>query len=106
MPLALVEIWQRGLTWQTQVVIVQLYCVLAGGVVAFAVWSNALRYWPTSQVFLFNNLIPLSTMSWARVWLGEPVTATFWVAMLLIVTGVLVAQTNWERIFLQSRAKP
>lgn len=98
MPLALVEIQQRGLIWRLDVVLVQVYCILAGGVVAFAIWNNALRYWPTSQVYLFNNLIPLSSMSWARVWLGEPVTATFWMAMILILTGVILAQTSWERI--------
>ncbi len=105
MPLALVEIQQRGLTWRPDVVAVQVYCILAGGVAAFAIWNNALRYWPTSQVFLFNNLIPLSSMSWARVWLGEPVTATFWMAMILILTGVILAQTNWERM-LPARAIP
>ena len=71
---------------------VQVYCIVAGGVVTFAIWNNALRHWPASQVLLFNNLIPLSTMLWARIWLGEPVTATFWVAMILVVTGVVLGR--------------
>lgn len=74
---------------------VQLYCIIAGGVVAFAIWSVALRHWPTSKVYLFNNLIPLSTMTWAHFCLDEPVTPTFWLAMLLIVAGVLLGQ--WHR---------
>ncbi|HTI97815.1 MAG TPA: DMT family transporter, partial [Dongiaceae bacterium] len=76
---------------------VQLYCITAGGVVAFALWNNALRHWPTSQVLLFNNLIPLSTMSWAHFCLGEAVTPTFWTAMILIVLGVALGQTDWRK---------
>jgi drug/metabolite transporter (DMT)-like permease len=41
---------------------------------------------------LYNNLIPLSTMLWAHFTLGEAVTTTFWVAMALIVAGVLLGQ--------------
>jgi len=106
MPLASVELWHRGLSCRTDIVVVQLYCIIAGGVAAFAIWNNALRYWPTSQVFLFNNLIPLSSMGWARVWLDEPVTATFWVAMVLILFGVILAQTNWERLIGLRAASP
>jgi drug/metabolite transporter (DMT)-like permease len=57
-----------------------------------------LRHWPTSQVLLFNNLIPLSTMCWAHVWLHEPITPTFWLAMLLVVAGVLLGQANWQKL--------
>jgi drug/metabolite transporter (DMT)-like permease len=38
------------------------------------------------------------TMSWANLCLGEPVTRTFWFAMLLIVAGVVLGQTNWQRV--------
>lgn len=105
MPWGLAEVWRSGLTWRLDVVGVQAYCILAGGVAAFAIWSIALRHWRTSQVLLFNNLIPLSTMSWAALCLGEPVTRTFGIAMLLIVSGVILGQTNWER-FVAPRAVP
>lgn len=107
MPLALTELWQAGgLSWRADVAGVQAYCVVCGGVVAFAIWNNALRHWPASQVLLFNNLIPLSTMSWARVWLGEPVTHTFWLAMILIVAGVILGQTNWQKVISFSAMPP
>jgi drug/metabolite transporter (DMT)-like permease len=98
LPLALVEIVKGGLTWRADVAWVQAYCILAGGVASFGIWNNALRHWPTSQVLLFNNLIPLSTMSWARFWLGEAVSSTFWAAMVLIVAGVVLGQTSWEKL--------
>jgi len=95
MPLAMVEIAMASkLSWSTMMIGVQWYCIVAGGVVAFALWNNALRFWPTSRVLLFNNLIPLSTMTWAHFCLGEMVTRTFWMAMLLIVAGVVLGQSD------------
>ncbi|MDB6020784.1 MAG: hypothetical protein JWQ04_641 [Pedosphaera sp.] len=98
LPVAVVEIMKSGLIWRTDLVLVQGYTIIAGGVIAYALWNNALRHWPTSQVFLFNNLIPLSTMSWARVCLGEPVTRTFWIAMMLVVAGVALGQARLQKI--------
>jgi len=73
---------------------VQAYCVLGGGVAAYWLWNHALRCWPTSRVYLFNNLIPVSTMTWAHFILDEPITPTFGVAMVLIIIGVVLGQ--WE----------
>jgi drug/metabolite transporter (DMT)-like permease len=94
LPVGLLEVAQQGFPFSVRLGAIQLYCILAGGVVAFAIWNNALRHWPTSQVLLFNNLIPLSTMTWAHFWLREPVTSTFWGAMILIAAGVVLGQTN------------
>lgn len=95
-PLAAVELLGAGWPGGAWPWTVQAYCVLGGGVVAYAIWSVALRRWPTSRVYLFNNLIPLSTMAWAHFTLAEPVTPTFWLAMLLIVAGVLLGQQSWR----------
>jgi len=97
MPLALIEVGRTGLLWDVKLVLVQAYCIVAGGVLAFGIWNNALRHWPTSQVLLFNNLIPLSTMTWAYFWLGEAVTPTFWLAMFLVAAGVFLGQLSLEK---------
>lgn len=94
LPLALVELSVAPLPGGAREWGVQTYCVLGGGVLAYAIWSAGLRRWPTSRVYLFNNLIPLSTMAWAHFTLGEPVTPTFWTAMVLIVAGVLLGQRS------------
>ena len=97
LPLGIIEVFLRGFhptPWQFGV---QGYCIIFGGVIAFGIWNVALRYWPTSKVYLFNNLIPLSTMTWAHFTLGEVVTPTFWIAMSLIVAGVVLGQGNWFR---------
>ncbi|XHR29174.1 MAG: DMT family transporter [Chthoniobacteraceae bacterium] len=84
--------------WNPRLLGIQFYCIVFGGVFAFALWNSALRHWKTSEVYLFNNLIPLSTMLWAHFTLGEPMTPTFWVAMAFIVGGVILGQTNWSRL--------
>jgi len=93
-PLALIELTRNGISVTPKQLGVQFYCIVAGGVMAFALWNNALRHWPTSRVMLFNNLIPASTLTWAHFCLGEAVTPTFWVAMILIATGVVLGQTS------------
>ena len=90
--LARSDFWRPDLIW------VQMYCIIGGGVMAYALWNNALRHWKTSQVFLFNNLIPLSTMAWAWLCLKEPITPAFWLAMMLIVAGVVLGQARWAKI--------
>jgi drug/metabolite transporter (DMT)-like permease len=97
-PIAIYEISRSGLVWRTDLVLVQGYCIVMGGVVSYVLWNNGLKHWPTSQVFLFNNLIPLSTMCWARVCLKEPITSTFWLAMTMVVIGVVLGQARWEKI--------
>lgn len=96
LPLAVVEVARAPqLNWSATAVVVQVVCILAGGVVAYACWNNALRLWPASRVFLFNNLIPISTMTWAHFCLGETVTRTFWLAMLLVLAGVALGQAGF-----------
>ena len=92
LPFGLIEVARTSLPLNLKLLGVQAYCIIAGGVVAFGLWNQALRYWPTSRVFLFNNLIPLSTMAWAYFCLGEAATPTFWVALLFIGGGVVLGQ--------------
>ena len=98
LPVGLFEIATQGLPLTAKLLGLQAFCVLGGGVVAFSLWMNALRHWKTSEVYLFNNLIPLSSTLWAWATLREPLSATFWIAMLLIVAGVVFGQTNWQKL--------
>lgn len=78
---------------------VQTFCILLGSVVPYALWNTALRHWQTSRVLLFNNLIPLTTTLWVHYTLHEPMTSTFWLAMSLVLAGVLLGQVDWVKIF-------
>jgi drug/metabolite transporter (DMT)-like permease len=106
LPLGLLEIPHAALQWRTDLFLAQLYCIIGGGVAAFGIWNNALARWPASRVLLFNNLIPLSTSVWSHFCLSEPITPTFWAAMILIVVGVLLGQTNWQRLLATSTLPP
>jgi drug/metabolite transporter (DMT)-like permease len=98
LPIALTEIVLRGFAINGTQAGVLAFCIFIGGVVPYALWNNALRHWRTSQVMLFNNLIPLSTGLWVHCLLGEPLTPTFWTAMALIVAGVILGQADWIKI--------
>ncbi len=100
-PVSLWELYHHPVTVDAESFWVMAFCVICGGVIAYALWNSALRHWPASQVMLFTNLIPLTTSLWALVFLQEPITHTFWEAMILIVAGVILGQTNLLR-----RAKP
>jgi drug/metabolite transporter (DMT)-like permease len=95
LPLAVWEIALKKFPVSTNLILIQLYCIIAGGVVAFGIWNNGLRQWPTSRVYLFNNLIPLSTATWAHFCLAEKIAPTFWVAMMLVAAGVALGQMNF-----------
>lgn len=99
MPFAVVEFTLRhDLVWRWDLAWAQIYCIIGGGVMPYALWNNGLRYWPTSKVFLFNNLVPIATMTWSYLFLHEPVTRTFWFAMMMILIGLLVGQGSWPKI--------
>jgi drug/metabolite transporter (DMT)-like permease len=91
-PYVIFELFKKPPQFTAKLVLIQLYCIVASGIVAFALWNNALKYWTTSKVYLFNNLIPLTTMLCAYLFLNEQLTTTFWTSMVLIIAGVLLAQ--------------
>jgi len=97
LPVGLAELWHHAIRVDAAILGVMGFCIVFGAVIPFALWNNALRYWPASQVMLFTNLIPLSTSLWALVFLKEPMTHTFWLAMTLIVAGVFLGQTHLLR---------
>lgn len=99
LPLALVEIFPRGIVLDAPHLGVQGLNIIFGSALTYALWNSALRHWQTSRVMLFNNLIPISTATWAYFCLGEPITPTFWLAMVLIVAGVLLGQVDWVKVF-------
>ena len=98
-PLALLEPWHHPVLLDARHTEVQLFCVIFGGVIPYALWNSALRHWRTSKVMLFNNFIPVSTTAWAFFTLNEPITPTFFAALVLIALGVVLGQADWSKIF-------
>ncbi|MDR3458283.1 MAG: DMT family transporter [Verrucomicrobiae bacterium] len=98
LPIALYEA-RNGIKVDARHIGVQTFCIFLGSVVPYAFWNTALRHWLTSRVLLFNNLIPLTTTLWVYFTLGEAITPTFWMAMVLVIAGVLLGQMDWSKIF-------
>lgn len=97
-PFTVWELTGATVIWRWDAAAVFAYSVLLPGIVSFALWAHALKLWPTSKVYLFNNLIPLWTVFWAWLFFGDPVTANVWLALFLIVGAVIISQTNWEKV--------
>lgn len=97
LPFAIYDQCTQDIPMQIKLWSAQIYSIIAAGVIAFALWTNALKQWPTSRVMLFVNLIPLTTVLCGWIFLNETVTATFWGAMLFVMTGVLLglADLKW-----------
>lgn len=98
LPISLLELGSSGITWRVDAWLIFLYSVLGPGVFSFALWSNALKHWPTSQVYLFNNIIPVWTVFFTWLFFREPVTSHIWLALVLIVSGVVLSSTNWSGV--------
>ena len=98
-PLGLWEIAIHGLVVTPARVGVMSLCIVFGGVIPYAFWNNALRRWPASRVLLFNNLIPITTVTWVHFTLGETITPTFYLAMALILLGVILEQIDLAGVF-------
>jgi len=96
-PFSLWELNTIGIEWRVDAWLVFLYSVLGPGVFSFALWSNALHCWPTSKVYLFNNIIPIWTVFWTWLFFREPIAANIWIALILIVGGVVLSTGNWSK---------
>jgi drug/metabolite transporter (DMT)-like permease len=101
LPIALIELVVAGKlpSITPNLIGLQLYCIVLGGVIPFTLWNQCLARWPVSRVALFGNLIPGSTMAWAAALGFEHPSPTFGLAMAFIIAGVVVGQLNWERTF-------
>ena len=97
-PFTLWELSTATVVWRWDAAGIFAYSVLLPGIVSFALWAHALKLWPTSKVYLFNNLIPMWTVFWAWLFFGDPVTPNVWLALILIVGAVGISQANWEKI--------
>ncbi len=99
MPLVVYEVIRETPGLKGNLIAIQIFCAIGGGVIPYALWNGALRHWKIGQVYLFNNLIPLTTLLWAHLFLDEQITPTFWMATTLIILGVVIGQTDWQKLF-------
>lgn len=74
-----------------------------GGAIQFLLFSWALRWLPPTRAVIYLALSPISAMFLAVVMLGEHVTAVLTIALLLVISGILVA--NWPRRIIEDKTR-
>jgi drug/metabolite transporter (DMT)-like permease len=68
-----------------------LFLGTLGAAVQFSLFTWALRWLPPTRAVIYLTLIPVSAMFLAVVMLGETVTAAMTTGLLLVVSGIFVA---------------
>lgn len=58
-------------------------------------WMAALTKFPLSVAYPFNSLILVAMLLVSAVLFAEPLTASKWVGMALLVAGVIVSGQKW-----------
>jgi drug/metabolite transporter (DMT)-like permease len=74
------------------------YLIVITSVVSYSIWYWALSKLPAARVAVFSNLQPLCTAMLAHFLLGEHNSIAFYVAAIVVIAGVVLAQ--------QRRASP
>jgi drug/metabolite transporter (DMT)-like permease len=94
-------IWESAhsaaIVWTPDLVLAILYLGLGTSVIAFLLWNVAISRLGAAKTALFGNLIPLFS-SLEAVWLLNEKITTFHIASgLLIVTGLIIANSRIGR---------
>ena len=73
------------------------YMALISGSLAYYLYVRGQRTIEVSEAVLFNYLQPLFTIPLAIFWLGESISLSFMVGLIIIAIGLLIAQ--YKRVF-------
>lgn len=88
--------WNRSpaVHWNSHLVFSVLYLGAGASVICFFIWNIAIRNLGAGRTALFGNLIPVFSSLEAVLLLHEEFSSVHIVSMLLVITGVLLA--NWR----------
>lgn len=93
-------LWEAAHTdpvkWNSNLFLIILYLGLGASVISFLFWNIAISKLGAGRTALFGNLIPVFSSAEAAILLGEQFTGLHLLSMILVFTGILLA--NW-RIF-------
>jgi drug/metabolite transporter (DMT)-like permease len=60
--------------------------------VAYLIWYMGVQTIGAARTSMFSNLVPITAMSVAALWLGEPLTRTKILGATAVLTGVLLTR--------------
>ncbi|MDH3939344.1 MAG: DMT family transporter, partial [candidate division Zixibacteria bacterium] len=71
-----------------------VYMAVGLSLVVYVLWYWVLKYMEASRIAIFHNVQPVLATLIAALWLGEQLTGTFLVGGLIVLTGVLIAESK------------
>ena len=94
-------IWEVNRTvpviWDTNLLLAILYLGLGASVICFLVWNIAINKLGAGRTALFGNLIPVFSSIEAVLLLHEQFTWVHIVSMIIVFTGILLANLRLFR---------
>lgn len=91
-------LWERstgaGFGWNSTIVAVFLYLGIGASVISFLSWNTSIRAIGSARTSLFGNLIPVFSSIEAALILKEPFGWATGASLLIILTGLLVANAK------------
>jgi drug/metabolite transporter (DMT)-like permease len=70
------------------------YMAIGLSFVVYVLWYWVLKYMEASRIAIFHNVQPIFATVVSALWLGEQLTGTFVIGGLIILTGVLIAESK------------
>lgn len=83
--------YSQPVTWNINLVGVIVYLGLGASVICFWIWNIAIHRLGAGRTALFGNLIPIFSSIEAVIWLHERFTVNHIISMIIVLTGLLVA---------------
>jgi drug/metabolite transporter (DMT)-like permease len=94
-------VWEINRTapvaWNMDLFLAVLYLSLGASVICFLIWNIAIHKLGAGRTALFGNLIPIFTSIEAVLFLSEQFTWVHIVSMILVFTGILLANLRLLR---------
>ncbi len=88
-------IWESNnhpaIVWTWPLAGVIIYLGLGASVICYLLWNSAIQKLGAGRTALFGNLIPIFSTSEAVFWLHEKFTTNHVISMVIVLTGLLVA---------------
>jgi drug/metabolite transporter (DMT)-like permease len=70
-----------------------IYMAVGLSIIAYIIWYWLLKYYDASRIAVYQNIQPLLATVVAFLWLGEPVDWSFVIGGLIVLGGVIIAET-------------
>jgi drug/metabolite transporter (DMT)-like permease len=86
-----------AVTWNVNLLLAILYLALAASVICFLIWNMAIGKLGAGRTALFGNLIPVFSSIEASIILHEQFTQVHVVSMLIVFTGIMLANIRSSR---------